>query len=75
MSPLHRAPLLPPERVLLMAAEHDRITPPRHAERLAAHFHVPLLTFAGGHLLQVGRERSLQHLAVRLRDLGVIPRG
>ena len=74
VSPLSREPVVAPARVLVMAAQHDRITPPRHAERLAAHFRVPLLTFAGGHLLQLGRERALQHLAVMLRDQGVIPR-
>ena len=73
ISPLHRPPVMPAGRMLVLAAEADRITPRRHAERIAAHFGAPLHTFPGGHMLQLGRDRRLQHLAVLLRDLGVIP--
>lgn len=75
ISPLHRAPALPGSRMLVLAAESDRITPKRHAERIAEHFGAPLKTFPGGHMLQVGRDRRLKHLASLLRDLGVLPRG
>ncbi len=74
-SPLARAPAVEPRRVLVLAAEHDRVTPVRHAERLAAHFRAPLVTFGGGHLLQVGRDRRLTHLATLLKDVGVLAPG
>ena len=72
ISPLHRPPLVGPERVMIVAAEADRITPIRHAERLAEHFAVPLHTFHGGHLLQFGRKDALRRIGPLLRGLGVI---
>ncbi len=55
VSPLARPSLVAPERVLIVAAESDRITPVSHAERLAAHFKARVVRFEGGHLLQFGR--------------------
>ena len=55
VSPLARPSLVAPERVLVVAAESDRITPPTHAERLARHFGAETIRFTGGHLLQFGR--------------------
>jgi pimeloyl-ACP methyl ester carboxylesterase len=55
VSPLARPSLVPSERVLVVAAESDRITPPAHAERLARHFGARIVRFEGGHLLQFGR--------------------
>lgn len=69
-TPLGRRPLLPPERVLVVSAEADRIAPPEHASRLARHFGAEHLRFAGGHVLQVGRGDALRALARRLAALG-----
>lgn len=74
VSPLARTPAIEGRRVLVLAAEHDRVTPVRHAERLAAHFRAPLVTFGGGHLWQVGRDARLTHLATLIKDLAIVPR-
>jgi pimeloyl-ACP methyl ester carboxylesterase len=58
VSPLHRRPTVEPARVLVLAAEGDRITRAEHARRLQAHFSSPLVSFPGGHLLQFGRDRA-----------------
>ena len=63
VSPVHRALLIPQERVLVVGAKADRITPLRHARRLAAHFHAPLVTFPGGHLIQLGRGAAFDSVA------------
>jgi pimeloyl-ACP methyl ester carboxylesterase len=73
-TPLLRAPRLGGERVLVVAAEGDRIAPPEHAERLAAHFGGELVRFAGGHVLQIGRGDAFRALARKLADAGLIER-
>jgi pimeloyl-ACP methyl ester carboxylesterase len=55
VSPFARPSLVPKDRVLIVAAAADHITPPAHAERLARHFDARLVRFEGGHLLQFGR--------------------
>src|SRR6185437_2743047 len=55
VSPLARAPKVEPERVLVLGAEGDRITPVEHARWLAAHFRARIHLFHGGHILQFGR--------------------
>lgn len=74
VSPLHRRLVIDPERVLIVAAEADRITPIHHAERLAEHFEAPLETFVGGHLLQFGRAEAFRRVGRLLGELGVISR-
>lgn len=71
VSPLHRQPLLDRERLLVIAAQADRITPVRHAERLADHFGVPLETWHGGHLLQFGRRAKFKRVGRFLREMGI----
>jgi dienelactone hydrolase len=73
-SPLQRAPLVPPERVLVVSAQGDRIAPPEHATRLARHFGAEELRFRGGHLLQLGRGDAFRAIARRLSALGLISR-
>lgn len=73
-TPLLRRPLLPPERVLVVAAAGDRIAPPEHAARLAAHFGCEELRFAGGHVLQLGRGDAFGALARKLASAGLIER-
>lgn len=58
VNPLDRRPLIQPEHTLVVGAEGDRITPIHHAQKLAAHFGAPLLTWPGGHLLQIGRKAA-----------------
>jgi dienelactone hydrolase len=71
-TPLLRAPKVPPERMLVLAAAGDRIAPPEHASRLAKHFGCRQETFAGGHILQVGRRHAFGTLAEQLARLGLI---
>jgi dienelactone hydrolase len=71
-SPLARPSLLPKERILVVGGEDDRVTPIAHAERLAAHFGVPLLRVHGGHLLQTWRATGFRALHKLLRDGGVV---
>lgn len=63
VSPVHRTPLIAPERVLVIGAKADRITPISHAKRLASHFRAELLSFPGGHVLQLGRGEAFRKLA------------
>lgn len=72
VSPLHRKPLLSGDRMLVIAAKADRITPISHAERLAAHFGARLDTWHGGHLLQFGRAEKFRAVGRLLNRLGVI---
>ncbi|HMJ15953.1 MAG TPA: YqiA/YcfP family alpha/beta fold hydrolase [Polyangiaceae bacterium] len=71
VSPLHRPPLIAPERVLVIAAKADRITPIQHAMRLSRHFNARLQTMPGGHLLQIGRAESFRQLGHFLVELGL----
>jgi pimeloyl-ACP methyl ester carboxylesterase len=73
VSPLHRPPLVEPKRTLVIAAENDRITPIRHAQRLASHFGAELDTWPGGHLLQFGRGDAFRRIGVHLAGLGLVP--
>ena len=73
-TPLLRTPRVPPERMLVVSAAGDRIAPPAHAERLAAHFGCEELRFAGGHVLQLGRGDAFRALARRLAAAGLIAR-
>jgi pimeloyl-ACP methyl ester carboxylesterase len=70
--PLARRPLVPSERILVVAAEGDRITPRAHAEALAAHFGAELVAFPGAHLLQFGRRDAFAAIARRLAALGLV---
>jgi pimeloyl-ACP methyl ester carboxylesterase len=72
ISPVHRSALIDHERMIVVAARGDRVTPPSHADRLAAKHDARLLSFEGGHLLQVGRARALEAVHERIRALGVL---
>ncbi len=73
-TPLLRGPRIDGARMLVVAAAGDRIAPPEHAERLAAHFGCEELRFAGGHVLQLGRGDAFRALARRLAEAGLIER-
>ncbi len=74
VSPLERRLLMPRERVLVIGAEADRITPIAHAEQLARHFNAPLESWPGGHLLQLGRSEAFRSVGRLLDELGVTAR-
>nr|PZN23283.1 MAG: hypothetical protein DIU78_14160 [Pseudomonadota bacterium] len=71
VSPFARSSRVPRERVLVVGARADRITPIAHARRIAGHFGAELFAFRGGHLLQLGRRESFDRvfaLLERVRD-------
>jgi dienelactone hydrolase len=72
VSPFARPSLVPRERVLIAAAAADRVTPIAHAERLAAHFDVPLLRVHGGHLLQTWRATAFREMKTMLRNSRIV---
>jgi pimeloyl-ACP methyl ester carboxylesterase len=72
VSPLARPAQLDPERVLIVGAEADRITPLHHARRLAGHFGAPLEVVAGGHILQLGRGQGFRAVGRLLGRLGLL---
>jgi pimeloyl-ACP methyl ester carboxylesterase len=53
-TPTTRPARLERERLFVIAGRGDRITPPDHAEALAAHWGVSVRWFDGGHLAQLG---------------------
>jgi pimeloyl-ACP methyl ester carboxylesterase len=73
VSPLARPLALPRERAIVVAAEHDRITPSAHAQRIATHFGCELVMIPGGHLVQLGRSEAFRALATMLEREGIIP--
>lgn len=72
VSPLARPSLLPSERVLVVAAEDDRVTPIAHAERLVRHFDATLLRLRGGHLLQTWRADAFRAVGQMLQRNGIV---
>ncbi len=79
VSPLARPLKVASQRAIVVAAEHDRITPSAHAQRIATHFGCALVTIPGGHLVQLGRSEAFRALASMLEREGIIaarpPRG
>jgi pimeloyl-ACP methyl ester carboxylesterase len=69
VSPVGRVPLILPERVLVIGAKADRITPFSHARRLASHFRAPLVAWHGGHLWQLGRDQAFERIGELLRAI------
>ena len=72
VSPLHREPIVPAAGRLVVAGGRDRITPVRHAERIAERFDAPLVVFSGGHLFQVGRSKGFRAVGRMLGELGYL---
>jgi pimeloyl-ACP methyl ester carboxylesterase len=69
VSPIARKSRISPTRTLVVAAKADRITPVAHARKLAAHFGSPLVSWHGGHLLQLGRDACFRRVEALLREL------
>jgi pimeloyl-ACP methyl ester carboxylesterase len=72
VSPLARAPLIARERVLVVGAQADRVTPIAHAARLARHFDARLLRLDGGHLVQTWRAPAFRAIKAMLKTNGVL---
>ncbi|HET8939723.1 MAG TPA: hypothetical protein VFN67_40065 [Polyangiales bacterium] len=58
VSPLARPSLLPHGHSLVIAGESDLITGKPHSDKLVNHFNSAVSTFAGGHILQLGRDAA-----------------
>lgn len=71
ISPLRRHRCIDADRVLIVGAAADRITPIAHAHRLAEHFESPMIQWSGGHLLQLGRAGAFRRIGRFLGDLGM----
>ncbi|MFO0617982.1 MAG: hypothetical protein U0414_35655 [Polyangiaceae bacterium] len=71
VNPFARKPAIDPRRMIVAGALGDRICPIRHAERLASHFDASLVTFTGGHILQIGRRDAFKAIGARLRELAI----
>jgi hypothetical protein len=72
-APLERKPLVDAERVLLIAGERDRVVPIHHAELLREHFGArDVVTFAGAHIVQLGRGAIFRSVLSFLRERGVV---
>jgi dienelactone hydrolase len=69
ISPLERKPRILASRTLVVAAKADRITPVAHARKLAGHFGSPLVSWHGGHLLQLGRDACFRRVEALIREL------
>ncbi len=74
VSPVHRPLIGSSERVLVLGARADRITPFSHARRLATHFRAPLVSLPGSHLLQLGRASAFDRVFELLGRLGLASR-
>ncbi len=71
VSPLARPSRIARERILVLGADGDQITPLDHARRIAGHFEVPLETFVGGHVLQFGRGEAFRSVGRLVGSLGL----
>jgi pimeloyl-ACP methyl ester carboxylesterase len=72
-SPLSRAPLIAPERVLVLMADHDRVVPASHGLRLRDFFRCrPVVLFRGSHVVQFGKGGAVQAVLDLAAELGVL---
>lgn len=72
ISPFARPSRIDGDRMLILAASGDKITPVDHARRLADHFGAPLEMFHGGHILQFGRADAFRSAGRLLGKLGLL---
>jgi hypothetical protein len=73
-SPLSYQPKVPWERRLIVAADADILVTPDQIDALWEHWQRPRrFTFAGGHILQIGRRAYIRELARFLAGLGLLP--
>ncbi len=72
VSPFARPSLVPSDRVLIVAADADKITPPAHAARLSHHFAADIVHIPGSHLVQIGVREAYRRIAAMLRAIDVM---
>jgi dienelactone hydrolase len=71
VSPFARPARIAKDRILVLAAEGDRITPVEHAQRLADHFEAPLEVHQGSHLLHFWRGQAFRSVGRLMGRLGL----
>ena len=70
-SPLTYQPLIPKERLMVIAGAGDRLAPPKHARLLWDHWDRPRIHwFPGNHLLHLDKGKYLKEIARFLREIG-----
>jgi len=70
-SPLTYRPLIPKERLMVIAGAGDRLAPPKHARLLWDHWDRPRIHwFPGNHLLHLDKGKYLKEIARFLREIG-----
>jgi pimeloyl-ACP methyl ester carboxylesterase len=72
VSPLARPCVVHRDRVLVVAAEDDQVTPIAQGERLAAHLGASFLRVTGSHLLQTWRPEAFRAVRAMLQRTGVL---
>lgn len=75
VTPFARPSRISSDRVMIVAGEHDRVTPMRHALCLAEHFDAPLVRFPGAHLMQYGIAAAWRSVRRLLGGLGLTEAG
>lgn len=69
-SPLTYSPLLPKERLMVIAGAGDRLAPPKHARLLWDHWDRPdIHWFPGNHILHFDQGKYLKEMSAFMRDL------
>jgi pimeloyl-ACP methyl ester carboxylesterase len=69
-SPLTYRPLIPRERLMVIAGAGDRLAPPKHARLLWDHWDRPRIHwFPGNHLLHLDKGKYLKEIARFLREI------
>jgi pimeloyl-ACP methyl ester carboxylesterase len=70
-SPLTYRPLVPKERLMVIAGAGDRLAPPKHARLLWDHWdRPPIHWFPGNHLLHLDQGKYLKEIARFLKAIG-----
>jgi dipeptidyl aminopeptidase/acylaminoacyl peptidase len=70
-SPLTYQPLIPKERLMVIAGAGDRLAPPKHARLLWDHWDRPRVHwFPGNHVLHLDQGKYLKEIAAFLRKIG-----
>lgn len=69
-SPLTYQPLIPKERLMVIAGAGDRLAPPKHARLLWDHWDRPAIHwFPGNHLLHLDQGKYLKEMARFMREI------
>lgn len=70
-SPLTYGPLIPQDRLMVIAGAGDRLAPPKYARLLWDHWNRPRIHwFPGNHILHLDQGKYLKEIAAFLREIG-----